>query len=107
MVQVNNSDVANGTQPVAHSASQLYDANKLKQYAIDVFCSGCKGDVTGLWELGSLVNAWKKVTGSRYMQFDTGRQLKPDAIILGDSIAANKGTALEGWYDSDLLLNLE
>lgn len=86
---------------------QRYDLIKVRQHTVDVFCAGCDGGGSGMWELGSLVNAWEKVTGSRYMQLhDDNRKLKQDTIIMGESIAANKGTALEGWYGLALSFQL-
>lgn len=78
--------------------SERYAVAKVEEHTIDVFCKSCNSNDSGMWHLGQLINAWEKVTGSRYMQVDASRKLKPDTITLGDSIAANKGTALEAWY---------
>jgi len=97
MVQeINN--IVNGKRYYVHMPSERYVVAKVEEYTIDVFCASCDSNDSGMWHLGQLVNAWEKVTGSRYMQVDASRKLKTDAITLGDSIAANKGTALEAWY---------
>ena len=102
MVQDNNNNDVDAKPRSMLPLSQRYNVHTIKQHRVTVFCAGCDADVNGMWELGTLLNAWEKVTGSRYMQVDPTPRLKLEALALGDSTAANKGTALEGWYVNTL-----
>ena len=83
----------------ANSVSEQYDQKKIQTYTVDTFCASCgpysdKGDE--LWSLGPITNAFAKVTGSRYMPIASPK-LDETKVSLGSQLAANNGTALEGW----------
>jgi len=78
---------------------EQYDPVKIKSFTVDTFCASCgpysdKGGEP--WSLGSITNAFAKVTGSRYMPIASPK-LDQTKVILGSQLAANNGTALEGW----------
>jgi len=83
----------------ADSVPEQYDPNKIPLFTVNTFCASCgpysdKGDEP--WSLGQITNAFAKVTGSRYMPI-TSQKLDETRVSLGSQLAANNGTALEGW----------
>ena len=79
--------------------AEQYDQTKIKSFTVNTFCASCgptsdKGDEP--WRLGTITNAFEKVTGSRYMPIASPK-LDDTKVSLGGQLAANNGTALEGW----------
>jgi len=88
----------NATTP-SDSVPEQYDQLKINPCIVNTFCASCgpysdKGDEP--WSLGQLINAFAKVTGSRYMPI-ISQKLDKTKVSLGSQLAANNGTALEGW----------
>lgn len=96
MMHVTNGKAREKEQNIAQSAQ--YDAAKLKKFEVVAYCASCAhDDDDDVWLLGTLVNAWEKVTGTRFMQCASSYKVDDKRISLGDSLSALKGTALEGW----------
>jgi hypothetical protein len=90
-------DLKNGSSNITATTSGKYDIEKVKAHAVDVYCKSCKEETGPQWKFGTLINAWEKVTGSRFAQIIPHCRIDDTTTKLGDRVNANAGTSLEGW----------
>jgi hypothetical protein len=79
------------------TTDEKYDLEKVKIHTVDVYCRTCRNSDGPQWKFGTLLNAWEKVTGSRFSQCDPNFRIDDTTTKLGERVGANAGTTLEGW----------